>query len=130
MGQMTSTVQSPQTISGKSGSMGDIVSQAADQTGLNTDTFAPAANIQTQQGLQSPITPIQSTPPVGQSSGKNGIQGSQGAVTFPGQDGQPAMGKPNNYSNTVGSWDNSSTQPSQTRGKGSYSANGGKSKGQ
>ena len=125
---MTSTVQSPQTTSGKSGGMGDAVSQAADQAGLNTDTFAPAN--QTQQGLQSPITPIQSTPPVGQSSGKGGLQGSQGAVTFPGQGGQPSMGQPNNYSNTVGSWDNSSTQPSQPHGKGSYSANGGKSKGQ
>ena len=128
---MTSAIQSPQTTSGKSGGLTGAIGDAADQTGLNTDTFAPAgSNVQTRQGLQSPITPIQSTPPVGQSSGKNGIQGSQGAVTFPGQDGQPAMGKPNNYSNTVGSWDNSSTQPSQTRGKGSYSANGGKSKGQ
>lgn len=112
------------------------ISEIADKAGM--DNFGPAPVDQTRQGLQSPITPIQSTPPVGQSSGKNGLQGNQGAVTFPGQggislqeqNGQPAMGKPNNYSNTVGSWDNSSTQPNQTRGKGSSSASGGKSKGQ
>jgi hypothetical protein len=131
MGQMTSTVQSPQTTSGKSGGLTGAITQAADQANLNSDTFAPAgSNVQTQQGMQSPITPVQSTPPVGQSSGKGGLQGSQGAVTFPGQGGQPSMGQPNNYSNTVGSWDNSSTQPNQTRGKGSSSAGGGKSKGQ
>lgn len=28
-------------------------------------------------------------------------------ITFPGQSGQPKMGQPNRYSNTVGSWDNS-----------------------
>lgn len=127
---MTSTIQSPQTTTGKSGGLSGAVENAVDQAGLNTDTFAAAPAERNQQGLQSPITPIQSTPPVGQSSGKNGLQGGQGAVTFPGQGGQPAMGKPNNYSNTVGSWDNSSTQPNQTRGKGSSSASGGKSKGQ
>lgn len=128
MGQMTSSVQSPQTTSGKSGSMVNSMSQIADKAGM--DNFGPAPVDQTRQGLQSPITPIQSTPPVGQSSGKAGLQGGQGAITFPGQGGQPSMGQPNNYSNTVGSWDNSSTQPNQTRGKGSSSAAGGKSKGQ
>lgn len=33
-------------------------------------------------------------------------QGKGGNVTFPGQGGQPKMGVPNNYSNTVGQWDN------------------------
>jgi hypothetical protein len=28
------------------------------------------------------------------------------SVTYPGQGGQPKMGVPNNYSNTVGQWDN------------------------
>jgi hypothetical protein len=40
-------------------------------------------------------------------------------VTIPGQGGQPKMGVPNNYSNTVGQWDNASIQPRQTQsGKG------------
>ena len=78
------------------------------------------------------------------SSGKGGsqqapeqMQGSQGAVTFPGQGGQPQMGMPNAYSNTIdpnmtqgnggqnGMWDNS-TQPS---GKGSAGTSGSSSKG-
>jgi hypothetical protein len=33
-------------------------------------------------------------------------QGKGGNVTFPSQGGQPRMGVPNNYSNTVGQWDN------------------------
>jgi len=46
-------------------------------------------------------------------------QGKGGNVTFPSQGGQPKMGIPNNYSNTVGQWDNASIQPRQTQsGKG------------
>jgi hypothetical protein len=45
--------------------------------------------------------------------------GKGGGVTSPPQGGQPRMGMPNNYSNTVGQWDNSSIQPAQMRsGKG------------
>jgi hypothetical protein len=45
--------------------------------------------------------------------------GKGGRVTTPGQGGQPRMGVPNNYSNTVGQWDNASIQPRQTQsGKG------------
>ena len=51
------------------------------------------------------------------------MQGTQGTVTFPGQGGQPEMGQPNKYSNTVGSWDNSST------GMSTQPANSGKGKG-
>jgi hypothetical protein len=46
-------------------------------------------------------------------------QGKGSSVTYPGQGGQPRMGVPNNYSNTVGQWDNASIQPRQTQsGKG------------
>ena len=42
-----------------------------------------------------------------------------GNVTTPGQGGQPRMGQPNNYSNTIQPWDNASIQPRQTQsGKG------------
>ena len=45
--------------------------------------------------------------------------GKGGSVSFPSQGGQPRMGRPNNYSNTVGPWDNASIQPRQTQsGKG------------
>lgn len=57
--------------------------------------------------------------PAVQNDGQTQSFGKGGSVTFPGQNGQPRMGKPNNYSNTVGPWDNSSIQPRQTQsGKG------------
>jgi hypothetical protein len=45
-------------------------------------------------------------------------QGKGGSVTFPGQGGQPRIGQPNMYSNTVGQWDNTSIQPQQSRSRG------------
>lgn len=65
------------------------------------------------------------------------VQGAQGRVTFPGQGGQPQMGVPNEYSQTIntgqqllnsqGSWDNK-LQPSSS-GKGFSNGSSGKSKG-
>ena len=63
----------------------------------------------------------------GRSSGKGGpIQSAiqtmpeqqQQTVTMPGQGGQPRVGMPNQYSNTVGQWDNASIQPVRYSGKG------------
>jgi hypothetical protein len=80
-----------------------------------------------------PTAQVQS-PQSSQTSGKTGgstlspalgqpMQGTQGAITFPGQGGQPAMGQPNPYPNTISSWDNPptgmSTQPAVSgKGKG------------
>lgn len=65
------------------------------------------------------------SPQTGQSSGKGGpIQSSiqtmpqDQAVTMPGQGGQPRVGLPNQYSNTIGQWDNASIQPIRNSGKG------------
>ena len=118
MGALSAQIQSPQSSSsGKSG----MVSDMADQNGSSQINPVP----DNSQGNQPSI-------------GKNGgMQGSQGAVTFPGQGGQPEMGMPNAYSNTIGptaqqgiggqqgSWDNS-TQPN---GKGSAGNSGSSSKG-
>jgi hypothetical protein len=41
-----------------------------------------------------------------------------GQVTMPGQGGQPQLGMPNAYSNTVSPWDNSVNQPKQGSAKG------------
>jgi hypothetical protein len=41
-----------------------------------------------------------------------------GQVTMPGQGGQPQLGMPNAYSNTISPWDNSTNQPKQGSGKG------------
>jgi hypothetical protein len=74
----------------------------------------PTAQIQSPQSSQTSGKTGGLGPPLGQ-------QGQQGTITFPGQDGQPAMGQPNQYPNTISSWDNPptgmSTQPV-VRGKG------------
>jgi hypothetical protein len=79
---------------------------------------APTAQVQPQQSSQTSGKTGGLGPPLGQP-----MQGMQGAVTFPGQDGQPAMGQPNPYPNTISSWDNPptgmSTQPAASgKGKG------------
>jgi hypothetical protein len=75
MGAPSAQVQSPQSSSGKG-----IGNQTTDQL------VYPNA---TQDSPQ---------PSIGKGSG---MQGSQGQVTFPGQGGQPEMGMPNAYSNTI-----------------------------
>jgi hypothetical protein len=45
-------------------------------------------------------------------------QGKGGNITFPGQGGQPKMGQPNMYPNTIGQWDNASIQPQQPFNRG------------
>lgn len=41
-----------------------------------------------------------------------------GQITMPGQGGQPKLGMPNAYSNTLQPWDNSSNQQGRPSGKG------------
>jgi hypothetical protein len=67
----------------------------------------PTAQVQSPQSSQTSGKTEGLGPPLGQS-----MQGMQGAITFPGQDGQPAMGQPNPYPNTISSWDNASTKAS------------------
>lgn len=45
-------------------------------------------------------------------------QGKGSRVTYPGQGGQPKLGQPNMYPNTVGQWDNASIQPQQSLNSG------------
>jgi len=76
----------------------------------------PTAQVQPPQSSQASGKMGSVGPPLGQ-------QGQQGAITFPGQGGQPAMGQPNPYPNTISSWDNPptgmSTQPvANGKGKG------------
>lgn len=52
-------------------------------------------------------------------SGKgNGMQGQQGSVTYSATSGQPSMGSPNPYPNTIGMGDNQGNQPMSSGGKG------------
>jgi len=104
-----------------------MASQIASQSG--------AFNSQPDNTVSTPLPPpmVQTQPLAnaqhswnsgkGKGSSSQSMQGQQGAITFPGQGGQPAMGQPNQYSNTIGSWDNPptgmSTQPAKNgKGKG------------
>lgn len=60
---------------------------------------SPIAQV-TQQPLNQNRNVQQTPDPSGQPQGKNG------SITYPAQSGQPQMGQPNQYSNTVGPWDN------------------------
>jgi hypothetical protein len=62
---------------------------------------SPIAQV-TQQPLNQNRNVQQTPDPFGQPQGKGG------SITYPGQSGQPQMGQPNQYSNTVGPWDNAS----------------------
>ena len=64
------------------------------------------------KGFASPTQPSNPTADIATPQGK----GSN--VTFPGQGGQPKMGQPNMYPNTVGQWDNASIQPQQSPNRG------------
>lgn len=115
MGTLTSQVQSPQSsqTSGKTG--GSTLSPSSGSTNSagngKTGSYQDLPNQLNSNSGQKMST-------VSSGKGASPMQGSQGAVTYPGQDGQPSMGQPNNYSNTIGSWDNSKSNQSMPVGKG------------
>jgi hypothetical protein len=93
-----------------------------------SQSSAPAgkgAGMSAMQMGQNPIqTPVlqkmeksmDSQPNDGAIDPTQGMMGGQ--ITMPGQGGQPQLGMPNAYSNTVSPWDNSVNQPKQGSGKG------------
>jgi hypothetical protein len=99
MGGFSSQVQAPQTSQpqGGGGKIGNMASQVADQ--------ASQQSPQPLDGVQNGYAP--------RPMGKGGRQ------TNSATSGQPTMGAPNQYSNTVGQWDNTQIQPvSHGKGKG------------
>jgi hypothetical protein len=93
-----------------------------------SQSSAPAgkgAGMKADQMGQNPIqTPVlqkmeksmDSQPNDGAIDPTQGMMG--GRITMPSQGGQPQLGMPNAYSNTVSPWDNSVNQPKQGSGKG------------
>jgi len=80
-----------------------------------------STNSREPQGLTG-FSPMLEDGPMGSPQGKSG---GQGKVTFPTRGGQPKMGMPNAYSNTMQPWDNEVNQSSQgLGGKGLGSAMG------
>jgi hypothetical protein len=103
MGGFSPQVQQPQA-SQPSGGKG--IGSAVDQINLsesspNTSTPQPLGGVQSGYFPQSP-----------KPMGKGGVQ------TNSATSGQPRAGMPNQYSNTVGQWDNTQIQPQQSHGGG------------
>ena len=107
----------------------------AQPTGPVGDFGDPNPNVMPQGGddFNAPMGSSngQATAPIGQPQGKSqgGFasnmqmppppqQQGKGGSTNSATSGQPQMGQPNTYSNTVGPWDNSNNQPQTQSGKG------------
>jgi hypothetical protein len=74
-----------------------------------------------QNPIQTPVLQkleksMDSQPNDGAIDPTQGMMGGQ--ITMPGQGGQPQLGMPNAYSNTMQPWDNSVNQPKQGSAKG------------
>lgn len=103
MGGFSAQLQSPQS----SAPAGKGAGMSAMQMGQNP--------IQTPV-LQKMEKSMDSQPNDGAIDPTQGMMGGQ--ITMPGQGGQPQLGMPNAYSNTLSPWDNSVNQPKQGSGKG------------
>ena len=115
MGGFSAQLQSPQS----SNPAGKGAGMSAMQMGQNPIQTPPEEQMMKMQQLQmeQPSFPQGNQmpqdnmgPPLG------GLMG--GRVTMPGQGGQPQLGMPNAYSNTMQPWDNQTQQKPQGMGKG------------
>jgi hypothetical protein len=95
--------------------MGSPVSQVSSSTQPQGKGFASPAQPNAVDGSSTDMMMGPAVQPTGQFQP---TQGKGSNVTYPGQGGQPKMGQPNMYPNTVGQWDNASIQPQQSRNRG------------
>jgi hypothetical protein len=95
--------------------MGSPISQVAQPISQQSNSGGKGFAQPTQQSTPNPADVAV---PDGTAGQQIQPMGKGGRVTYPGQGGQPQMGQPNNYSNTVGGWDNASIQPQAKSGKG------------
>ena len=103
MGGFSAQLQSPQS-SAPAGKGAGMSSMQMGQNPIQTPVLQKMEKSMDLQPNEGAIDPTQ------------GMMGGQ--VTMPGQGGQPQLGMPNAYSNTVSPWDNSVNQPKQGSGKG------------
>ena len=103
MGGFSAQLQSPQS-SAPAGKGAGMSSMQMGQNPIQTPVLQKMEKSMDSQPNDGAIDPTQ------------GMMGGQ--VTMPGQGGQPQLGMPNAYSNTVSPWDNSINQPKQGSGKG------------
>ena len=125
MGSFSAQVQPNQS----SAPAGKGAGMRADQMGQNPIQQSFPQKLETSlmqaqvnEGAIDPTQPSYGGQSVGTGPQANGMLDSTGMmggrVTMPSQGGQPQLGMPNAYSNTVSPWDNSVNQPKQGSGKG------------
>jgi hypothetical protein len=107
-GSLAQVQQGQPSGGGKSGQMGDSAGQA---NNIN-DFLQQFSRSQQQTGLPEHPIPNAPTMPDETMGGEasSPLQGANGAITNPAISGQPSMGMPNQYSNTVGMRDNQQNQ--------------------
>ena len=115
MGGFSSAVQQPQASQPTSGKGGPIQSILPKP---NQDVPQPMPAVMPEvgggKGQSNYEQPAQYAPP-------DGTMGGKGTSTNSATSGQPRMGQPNNYANTIPQWDNASQQmeqPAKRSGKG------------
>jgi len=109
MGGFSAQLQSPQS-SAPAGKGAGMSAMQMGQNPIQTPVLQKMEKSMDSQPNDGAIDPTQNFMP------NTGMMGGQ--VTMPGQGGQPQLGMPNAYSNTVSPWDNSINQPKQGSGKG------------
>jgi len=102
MGGFTTQIQGPESSSQPTGKSGP-----ADKTAQTVQQ--PVNAVDSYSMPDGPNVPNQQPP---QPMGKGGVQ------TNSATSGQPRMGQQNQYSNTVGQWDNTQIKPVGQQGKG------------
>jgi hypothetical protein len=97
--------------------------------GMQSASIQQSPNPSSGKGMGAPLNSIAQQPaqtgavdnmavPAVMPSNQQQPRGKGGNVTMPQQGGQPRMGMPNAYSNTIQPWDNASIQTRTQSGKG------------
>ena len=118
MGGISAQVQQPQTSQPMQSGKGGPVAQAAQQVTDQSSAVNPPNPVQQQssgKGMASQVTDF--AQPTQQPQQPHPV-GKGGNYQTSATSGQPRAGMPNNYSNTVGQWDNTQIQQPHGGGKG------------
>jgi len=86
--------------------------------GYGDGTYGPPLNQQPMGGQNGQPDSSLAAPAVMPSRQQPMGKGGSRNITMPGQGGQPRMGQPNAYSNTIQPWDNANIKPQNQSGKG------------
>lgn len=138
MGGFSAQVQSPQTTGGKGNPISDSQLPPAPTTmdqpqgkgagggagAMAPGTYDPSvvqrrfANTSASSGASTDVNNPAAPNYNPAAGGPNMQPQGKGSSTNSATSGQPRMGQPNNYANTVGGWDNASIRPQGSAGKG------------